>query len=113
MDALTFLDKAGKSKPQPVYVLAGDEAFLKRQALDALQALLLGDADPAFACTTYPGPTADWSTVRADLDTVPFLGPRRVVVIEQADPFITRHRPTLEKYVAQPSRSGVLVLDVK
>ena len=40
----------------------------------------------------------DWSVVRADLDTLPFLSPRRVVVIDKADPFVTRYRPTLEKY---------------
>ncbi len=112
MDALTFLDKAAKSKPQPVYVLAGDEAFLKRQVTAALEPLLLGDADPAFAWTTHP-PAVDWSTVRADLDTLPFLSPRRVVAVEQADPFVTRHRAALEKYVGQPAKNGILILDVK
>ena len=33
MDSLAFLDKAGKQKVQPVYVLHGDEDFLKRQVL--------------------------------------------------------------------------------
>jgi DNA polymerase-3 subunit delta len=113
MDALPFLDKSAKAKPQPVYVLAGDEAFLKRQVLAALERLLLGDADPAFAWTVHPGATADWSAVRADLDTLPFLSPRRVVVIDQADPFVTRHRAALEKYVGQPAKSGVMILDVK
>jgi DNA polymerase-3 subunit delta len=112
MDALTFLNKAAKAKPQPLYVLVGDEAFLKRQALDALEKHLLGDADPAFAWTVLPI-TAGWSTVRAELDTLPFLSPRRVVVVEQADPFVTDHRATLEKYVGQPSKSGTLILDVK
>jgi DNA polymerase-3 subunit delta len=111
MDALPFLDKPGK--PQPVYVLPGDEAFLKRQVLAALEPLLLGDADPAFAWSVLPGATADWSAVRAELDTLPFLSPRRVVVIDQADPFVTRFRAALEKYVGQPAKSGVLVLDVK
>src|SRR5438034_120500 len=113
MDALAFLDKAAKAKPQPVYVLAGDEAFLKRHALAALDTVLLGDADPDFARTVHPGATADWSAVRADLDTLPFLSPRRVVVIDQADPFVTKYRPALEKYAAQPAKTGVLVLDVK
>src|SRR4051812_22635307 len=112
MDALTFLDKPAKAKPQPLYLLAGDEAFLKRQILDALEKLLLGDAAPAFAWTTLPV-TADWSTVRAELDTLPFLSPRRVVAVEQADPFVTRYRAALEKYVGQPSASGTLILDVK
>src|SRR5947209_4201094 len=113
MDALPFIEKAAKSKPQPVYVLTGDEAFLKRQALAALDSLLLGDADAEFARTVYPGVTAVWSTVRSELDTLPFLSPRRVVVIDQADPFVTNVRQVLEKYVAAPAKNGVLILDVK
>src|SRR5205814_115297 len=60
-----------------------------------------------------PGDKTDWSTVRAELDTLPFLSPRRVVVVEAADPFVTRHRAQLEKYVGQPAANGVLILDVK
>ncbi len=113
MDALTFLEKSAKSKPQPVYVLPGDEAFLKRQVLLALDALLLGDADADFASTVLAGITAEWSAVRADLDTLPFLSSCRVVVIDQADPFVTKYRANLEKYVAAPAKAGVLILDVK
>jgi len=113
MDALAFLDKPAKSKRQPVYVLAGDEDFLKRQCRDAILALTLGDADPAFAVAVYPGEKLDFSAVRNDLDTLPFLSPARVVVVEAADPFVTAHREALEKYVAKPSKIGVLVLDVK
>jgi DNA polymerase-3 subunit delta len=77
-----------------------------------LEPLLLEDADPAFALSVYPGETANWSTIRSELETLPFLSPRRVVAIEQADPFVTEHRAQLEKYVAQPSK-GTLILDVR
>jgi DNA polymerase-3 subunit delta len=113
MDALAFLDKAAKSKRQPVYVLAGDEDFLKRRCRDAIIALALGDADPTFAVASYPGEKLDFSTVRNDLDTLPFLGTARVVIVEQADTFVTEHRPALEKYVQSPSKVGVLVLEAK
>src|SRR5262245_55292909 len=113
MDALTFLDKVAKAKRQPVYALIGDEDFLKRRARDAIVAAAIGDADPAFAVTTYSSDKLDFSTVRNDLDTLPFLSPCRVVVVENGDAFVTNHRAALEKYVAQPSPSGVLVLDVK
>ena len=113
MDALQFLDRAAKSKRQPVYVLSGDEDFLKRRCRDAIIALTVGDADPTFAVSAYPGEKLDFSTVRNDLDTLPFLAPARVVVVEQADPFVTEHRPALERYVENPSKVGVLVLDVK
>jgi DNA polymerase-3 subunit delta len=112
MDALAFL-AAANPKRQPVYALTGDEDFLKRLARDRVLALALGDADPAFAVSVYAGDRLDFSTARNDLDTLPFMAPCRVVVVENADPFVTAHRPALERYAAMPSPSGVLVLDVK
>ncbi len=112
MDALQFLDKS-KPKRQPVFALVGDEDFLKRRVKEAIIAALLGDADPSFALATYPGDKLDFSTVRNDLDTLPFLSPCRVVVVDAADPFVTANRPALERYAASPSPAGVLILDVK
>jgi DNA polymerase-3 subunit delta len=112
MDALPFL-AAASPKRQPVYVLSGDEDFLKRLAREKIVAAALGDADPDLALSVYAGDKLDFSTVRNDLDTLPFLAPCRVVVVEAADPFVTAHRPQLEQYVAKPSSIGVLVLDVK
>src|SRR5687767_8854014 len=113
MDALPFLAAVAKSKRQPVYVLAGDEDFLKRRCRDAIVHLALGDADPAFAVSTYAGDKLDFSTVRNELDTLPFLSPCRVVVVDAADTFVTAHRPALERFAAAPAAAGVLVLDVK
>jgi len=113
MDALAFINKNGKVKRQPYYVLSGDEDFLKRRVLAVLTTLVLGDADPEYALTTFPGDKTDFSTVRNELDSVSVFSDRRLVVIDQADPFVTKFRPQLEAYVAEPSEAGVLVLDVK
>ena len=112
MDSLTFLERGPSSKPHSIYVLAGDEDFLKRQVRTALQERVLGEGDD-FGLSSHPGDKADFATVRDELDTLPFLGSRRLVVVENADPFVTRHRAVLEKYVGQASATGVLVLEVK
>jgi DNA polymerase-3 subunit delta len=112
MDASTFLDKIEKAKVQPVYVLHGEEAFLKRQVLAALRRLVLGDDDVLGVCT-FSGDKANFFEVHAELTTLPFLAPRRLVLIDQADPFITKERTRLEKYLAAPAETGVLVLDVQ
>lgn len=113
MDALTFLDMGGKAKVFPVVVLAGDEDFLKRECLRVLSEAYLDGADPAFALTRFAGDQAEWRDVRSELETAPFLSPRRVVAVDAADPFVTKHRASLEKYVAAPAASGVLILAVK
>jgi DNA polymerase-3 subunit delta len=112
MDSLAFLETAAKSEPRPVYVLHGDESFLKRQVLIALRELVLGKEADAFGLSTHEGDRADLSVVRGELETLPFLSPRRLVVIDNADPFVTKYRAALEKYVGQPAVTGVLVLDV-
>jgi DNA polymerase III subunit delta len=114
MDALAFLDTISKAKRLPVYALVGDEDFLKRRCRDAIIALAVGKGgDPDFAVSTYAGDKLDFSTVRNDLDTLTFLSPVRVVIVDQADPFVSEHREALERYAASPSKVGVLVLDVK
>jgi DNA polymerase III subunit delta len=112
MDALAFL-AAANPKRQPVYVLSGDEDFLKRLARERIISIALGDTDPALAVSVYSGDKLDFSTIRNELDTLPFLAPRRVVVVENADPFVTNHRPSLEQYLTKPSTVGVLILDAK
>jgi DNA polymerase-3 subunit delta len=113
MDAITFLERIDKAKPQPVYVLHGDETFLKRQLLAALRRLVLGPGDEGFGITTFAGDAASLSAVATELRTLPFLAPRRLVVVENAEPFVKQERARLEQYVAAPAETGVLVLDVQ
>lgn len=113
MDSLTFLQNAAKAKPRPIYVLHGDEHFLKRCVLSALKTLVLGADDGGFGLSTHDGDKAIWADIRAELETLPFLSPRRLVVVDRAEPFVTRERGRLEKYFAEPAKTGVLVLDVQ
>ena len=113
MDALAFLDKISKATRLPIYVLAGDEDFLKRACRDAIVEKVVGDGDPEFAVSSYAGDKLDPSTIRNELETLPMFAPCRVVVVEGADPFVTANRESLERYFNKPSTAGVLILDVK
>jgi DNA polymerase-3 subunit delta len=116
MDAILFLEKTSASPPgvkvQPIYVLQGEEHFLRRQALAALRRLVLGPDDDGFNLSRHSGDKATYAAVKDELETLPFLGGRRLVVVEGADPFVTRERARLEQYFASPSGTGVLVLEV-
>ncbi|CAN5430525.1 hypothetical protein BH11PLA2_BH11PLA2_12030 [soil metagenome] len=112
MDALAYLEKPPAKVP-PVIALIGDEGFLVRRCREAIIKKLLDDADPEYALANYPGDKTDFTTIRNDLGTLPFLAPIRIVIIETADPFVTNHRESLEKYAAKPSKIGVLILEVK
>ncbi|HOW72912.1 MAG TPA: DNA polymerase III subunit delta [Phycisphaerae bacterium] len=104
------------SQPKPscsVCAVCGPEPFLKRQAIADLANRILGHADRALALTEYDGSSAVLADVLDDLRTLPFLTERRLVVVRNADDFITRYRAELEEYAAQPSATGSLLLECK
>ncbi len=114
MESLAFLEAIGRAKTfRPLYVLHGDEAFLKRSAKAALRSAILGGEGEDFAFSSYSGDAADLAAVMDELRTIPFLSPRRLVVVEEADHFVTHYRSALEKLVPELPTTGVLVLDVK
>ncbi len=112
MDALAFLAKT-PAKLGPLYVLHGDEAFLKRQCLRRLRDVALGDSADDSAVSNLPGDKATFADVFDELETLPFFGPRRVVIVDGADPFVTKFRTQLEDKLQKLPASGLLVLDVK
>lgn len=76
---------------------------------------ILGKADRALALSEYEGAGAslELADVLDDLRTLPFLTPRRLVRVCDADSFITRYRQELEDYAENPSTTGVLLLECK
>src|SRR4051794_8193863 len=111
MDALAFIARP-PATVGPLYVLAGDEAFLKRQALHVLRERALGADVDDQAVALKAGDKATLAEVFDELDTVPFFFPRRLVVVDNADPFVTRYRADLERKVNALPATGILVLDV-
>lgn len=108
---------AGPAKAPPVVVIFGDEEYQKSRALVATRNdLLPPSVDPSLALSEYDGSRdeenggPDYAAVADDLGTLPFLTDRRVVVIRDADRFISAHRERLERYLAGPSPTGTLVL---
>lgn len=57
------------------------------------------------------GPTL--GAVLDDLGTLSFFAGRRVVVVREADKFISTHRDRLEAYCAAPHESGVLIMECR
>ncbi|UCD27988.1 MAG: DNA polymerase III subunit delta [Planctomycetota bacterium] len=107
--------QAQESKSVPVYVVHGAEAFLKRQAITEIIDRLLGDADRSMAVSEYDGSAAslELATVLDDLRTLPFMSNYRLVIVYDADSFITRYRQDLEEYIENPSSTGVLVAECR
>jgi len=99
----------------PAHAVCGGEIFLRRRAVADLTHRVLGNADRSLALNEYDGSDAGTSLagVLDDLRTLPFLSERRLVVVREADAFITKYRQELEDYLDSPSPTGVLLLDCK
>jgi DNA polymerase-3 subunit delta len=113
MDSLAFLERGEKAKIAPLIVLFGDEPFLKRQVLASLRERVLGKDGDDMAYSSHAGDKAVFSAVFDELQTLPFFSKRRLVVVDAADPFVTKYRSLLEKKTKEMPDTGVLVLDVK
>jgi DNA polymerase-3 subunit delta len=113
--ALGYLAHPSKHPARPVCAVFGDEPFLKLQVLAELRRQVLSGDDGEFSYRGFIGEEIeDPRAVFDELGTVAlFGGGQRLVVVNDADPFVSDHRQTLEDYVANPRPTGVLVLEVK
>jgi DNA polymerase-3 subunit delta len=114
MHATAFLQSAPDAAIPPVVVLHGSEGGLKEAARRLILARVFGDPTDADAAPTqFTGIDAEWRRVRDELSTVSMFGDRRVVMVDDADDFVSEHRDSLESYFDKPARQSVLILDVK
>jgi len=113
LHAIDYLAQPNKYPPKPVCVAFGDELFLRRQVLLGLRRAVLGGDEADFSLSSHEGRTAEFRAVVEELTTIAMFGGQRLVVVDEADEFVSRYREALEGYVSRPGRSGILLLDVK
>jgi DNA polymerase-3 subunit delta len=114
LTGLDYLTKPDKHPVAAVCAVFGDEAYLKFEVLAALRRQVLGAEEGEFSLTTVAGPSTQLREVLDALATVSlFGGGRRLVIVEDADSFVTQYRGELEDYVTRPAKESVLALDVQ
>jgi DNA polymerase-3 subunit delta len=91
---------------KPVCALIGPDPFLQLEKLRALLVELPSDVQRI----DMDGERAELSEVLDELRSFAMFGGGKVVVVRNADAFITRFREQLEDYVARPSDSATLIL---
>lgn len=101
----------------PIVVLFGEDEFQKsRELRAALAELVPTDADRELILAEFDGARTEAdggpsvAAVFDDLRTLPFLADRRIVVVRDAEKFISASREALERYMHAPSPTGTLVL---
>ena len=113
MLAIDYLDAPAKHQTGPIVVVYGKERFLKLEAIKQVAKGVLGPDADDLGLTRLPGQDADLKTVVDSLLTVSMWNPRQVVLVEDADEFVSNFREGLEAYLGRPAKKSVLILDVK
>jgi DNA polymerase III subunit delta len=96
---------------KPVYVLYGDDEFLRDEHRRRIVGEVVGGADAELAVASFDA-DSPLSDVLDDLRTLPLMTPCRLVIVRDADAFVTAHRQALEDYLDKPSPTGALLLIV-
>lgn len=113
MRGLEWLRTGSEEPLKPVYIIHGDDPYLRHEALKVVvQATIPGD-EADIGVSRFQGDSAALADVLDELRTLPFFSKRRVVLVDDADPFVSKHRKELESYFESPSETGNLILIVK
>jgi DNA polymerase-3 subunit delta len=106
----------GNSKARPkrelIYVIAGKETSLTDAECDKLLGGLVEPQERSTGLFRADPAEVSASDVLDELRTAPFLTNKRVVLVKNADKFISENRQLLEKYFDNPCPTGILVLTV-
>ena len=116
LHALDFLAAGAPAKVPALCAVFGDDAFLKGLVLKEMRRLVLGDhADAPAAAYDCQERMPQWRDVADEVATVSLFGGGgpRLVVLENADAFVSANRTKLEDHAAKPKAAGVLVLEVQ
>ncbi len=98
-----------KGELHPMYAVVGADRFLRGNAVEEVVRLASREMDE-LGPTRVDGDEADVAAVLDEVRTPSLLGGRRIVIVDDADDFISAHRETLEKYCSAPAADGCLVL---
>ena len=113
MNALEWLKAPNRAAIRPVCVVFGDDAFLVRESITAVGHAVFPEEDSGAGISRFAGAATPLATVLDEVRTLPFFSRIRLVIVEDADPFVTKYRKDLEAYAEKPCQSGILLLQVK
>lgn len=72
-------------KPSPVYLICGDEGYLRRRSLEMLKEKYMPDVLPEFNYTEFDGSVCTVDEISAADETLPMMAERRMIVVKDMD----------------------------
>lgn len=111
--ALDFIKKPDKFPIPPVCTIAGDEMFLRQVVFNKLRSIVLRDQDADFCLSRFEGSEVAFKDVLRETALIALFGAgKRLVVVDQAETFLSQNKEKLESYLDEPNQAGILVLQL-
>ncbi len=128
-----FVHKHSKTNNLPVYIMSGNEYFLKRQALNGIkkQFFLEGgvkegliefngkDTGSNITVNQTEGNAAQnvkvstlFNDVFDEVRTSPMFGKHKLIIVENADGFLVKYQERISEYIKNPFSINCLILEV-
>src|SRR4051794_10641642 len=92
--------------PKPVHALVGADSFIQLEKLHDLLRELPSDVQRV----DFNGETAELADVLDELRSFAMFGGEKLVVVRDADEFVSKFREQLEDFLEHPPASATLVL---
>src|SRR5262245_40884308 len=99
-----------RESPDAVYLLHGDNEFLKDEAVRAIVDKFTDGATRAFNLDILYAVDTDAGRLATALDALPMLANRRVVVLRDIGALKKDPRAALDRYLARPASDTLLLL---
>jgi DNA polymerase-3 subunit delta len=113
MQAVEYLKSPDEHAIGPAVAVFGPDGYLRGESIRAVIRQLFPEEDAEAGPVRMPGRDVDLRNVFDTLRTVSMWSDRQLVIVEDADDFVSDHRAELEKYLEKPAKKGVLLLDLK
>lgn len=106
----------------PIYLIEGEEDYLRDQALSVIQSAVLGEKGTgtggdggleAFNYDRLYGDESDAAEILARAGEAPVLAPRRLVLLKAADKLPAHEKEALLPYLKNPCDSTTLVFEAQ
>jgi DNA polymerase III subunit delta len=113
MNALKWLREFGQQPVRPVYAVFGDDSYLIRESIRAVVRAVFPGEESDATISRFSGANATLAGALDEVCTLPFFSRQRLVIIDEADPFVSKYRKELEAFVDRPRDSGILLFQTK
>ena len=109
-----FVNGGAANAPTGICPLFGSDRFLQNLAVRAIRARG-GGAESDFSISHFDGASCLWPDVLDELSTKSLFDrdAQKIVIIDDADPFVKLNRARLEDFLAKKSVFGLMVLVVE